>query len=73
MRIESTGERATDIMQVNEWHPADGCNRCKQASKIMHEQTRKLSQEHAIAMKKIREQAMRIVELERMLEVTRKK
>jgi len=55
-------------MQVNEWHPSDGCNRCKQASKIMHEQTRKLAQEHAIAMKKILEQAKRIEELEGILE-----
>lgn len=58
---------------VKEWQPAEGCKSCKDARRIMNDQTRISSHSNTLAIKKIRAQEDRINELEQQLERAQKK
>lgn len=54
-------------MIVKEWKPAEGCKACKDAKRIMDNHMKSHQHTHSLAMKKIKEQADEIVDLEQKI------
>lgn len=57
------------MTEVNVWAPAEGCNACKDAKRIMDDMLRSHVEIQALAIKKIRSQGDYITELQAEIEL----